>query len=192
MKIGAVVPNRPNLRYAKLNNAPLVFTVGPDVLSVLDGEYRDHRVLSFDPTHVRRVRLAWPDRELILAPASEVSGRGWRPVPGSDAPDFDPGPLKPLVETASKLTTPRFAQYQGSFLPGFSLTPPRLAIRFEFDDDSRPRTLRVGASVGNGQVLATTDDGTEGSIVFVPEAMFGPLLKAPRHSDELPDNVFAP
>ena len=192
LRIGSQVPDRPNVRYAKLDDSPVVFTVGPDVLGVLNAEWHDRRVFTFEAAQVRRVRLGWSDRELVLAPAELAGGRGWAPVPGSDAPDFDPAPVRSIVEAASKLTTGRFAQYQGDFAPEFGLTPPRLTIRFEFEDGSPARTIRVGSSAGNGFVAATTEEGSGGAAFFVPESTFGPLLKAPRRSGELPDNVFAP
>ena len=127
-----------------------------------------------------------------MNPAGEAGARGWMPITGSDAPGFDPAPLKPLVQAASKLTTARFAQYLGDFPEGISLNPARLAIRFDFDDGSPTRTLKIGAPAGNGQAFATTEVGSKGAIFIVPEAPFGPLLKAPRQAGDLPDNVFAP
>ena len=58
--VGAPLSDRPNVRFAKLGDSPLVFTLGPDVLGVLDSEWRDHRVLTFDPARIRQVpaRLA--------------------------------------------------------------------------------------------------------------------------------------
>ncbi len=114
------------------------------------------------------------------------------PIAGSDAPEFDPAPIRTLVEAASKLSTGRFAQYTGDFPDGVGLTPERLAIRFEFDDGSPHRTLKIGAPAGNGLVFATTEPEAKGSIIFLPEASFARFLKAPRHQGDLPDNVFAP
>jgi Domain of unknown function (DUF4340) len=190
--IGAPLPDRPTVRYAKLGDSSLIFTVGPDVLNVIDAEWHDRRVLTFDPTNLREIRLDWPDRGMDLRPVEQNGVRSWMPIPGTDAPEFDPNPLAPLIQAASKLTTARFAQYAGDFPEGLRLNPSRLAIRFEFEEGVTSQTLRIGVPAGNGQVFATTEAGDRGMIFYLPEATVAPLLKVPRHHDDLPDNVFAP
>ena len=190
--VGSPLRDRPSFRYAKLSDQPLIFTVGTDVLTVLDLEWRDHRVLSFDPSHVRKVRLDWPDRGFALNSSPGGGTRTWALDGPVDAPDFDPARINPLLDAASKLTTTRFIQHLGEFREGAGLTPPRLAIRFDFDDGSPPRTLKIGSPAGRGQVLATTETADKGAVFLVPEAAFGPLTKIPRHRGDLPDNVFAP
>jgi hypothetical protein len=188
--VGSALPDRPNVRFAKLGDGPLIFTLGPEVLGTLDSEWRHHHVLTFEANHVRKVQLDWPDRGLSVSKGSGPAR--WSIGPDQDAPDFDPGPLEPLVKAASKLMTTRFAQYFGSIPEGAGLAPARLAIRFDLDDGSPPRTLRIGAPAGRGQLLATTEDGVDGAVFILPESPFTPLLKAPRHRGDLPDNVFAP
>jgi Domain of unknown function (DUF4340) len=190
--VGAPLPDKPSVRYAKLDDYPLIFTLGQDVLGTLDSEWRDHQVFAFDPTQVRKVHLGWPDRDLSLIAAAGTSARGWVLDLEQDAPDFDPASIGPLVLAASKLTTNRFAQYLGDFPRGVDLEPARLAIRFDLDDGSPPRLLKIGVPAGNGQVFATTEAGGKGPIFYLPEAPFAPLMKAPRHKGDLPDNVFAP
>jgi hypothetical protein len=190
--VGSPLPDRPNVRYAKLSDYPLVFTLGPDVLNVLDAEWRDHSVLTFDPNRVQKVQLDWPDRGLTLSSNSESGARKWAPAADQDAPDFDPGPIGPLIQAASKLTTGRFTQYLGDFPAGIGLNPARLTIRFDLNDGSPARVLKIGASDGRGQVFATTEAGAKGPIFVLAETPFAPLMKAPRHKGDLPDNVFAP
>ena len=190
--IGSPVADRPNLRFAKLADQPLIFTVGADVLSVLDLEWRDHRVLTFEPNHVRKVQLDWPDRGFAANPVEESGRRKWSLEGAVDAPDFDPAQIDVLVQAASKLTTTRYVQHLGEFREDSGLNPPRLAIRLDLDDGSAPRTLKIGASTGRGQVLATTDTAAKGSIFLLPENVFGAWTKAPRRTGDLPENVFAP
>ena len=97
-----------------------------------------------------------------------------------------------MLEAASKLTTTRFVQHLGEFPESRGLTPPRLAIRFELEDGSRARTLKLGTSAARGQIFATTEDGPTGSVFLVPEVLFASWLKPPRNRDDLPENVFAP
>ena len=134
--IGSPVPNRPNLRYAKLGDRPIIFTVGMDLLAVLDSEWHDHRVLSFDPKQVRKVQLDWPDRDLVLKLVEEGSNRKWTLQGSVDSSTLDPGRLLPLLESASRLETMRFAQYTGEFHEVAGLKSPQLTIRFELDDGS--------------------------------------------------------
>lgn len=190
--IGGTVPEKPTTRYAKLGDFPLIFTVGQDILGTIDAEWRDHRVLTFDPTHLRQVRLEWPDRGLTLVPTVQAGVRTWSPVASSDYPDFNPAPLKALVESASKLSTTRFLQYFGGFPEGTALAPARLTIHFDLDEGSPSRTLKLGVAAGNGLVLASNEPGQRGPIFLISEKPFAPFLKAPRQKGELPDNVFAP
>ena len=190
--IGAPVADRPNLRFAKVDDHPLIFTLGPDALGVLDLEWRDHRVLTFDPNHVGNVQLDWPERGFGLTSSGEGGRRQWSIEGTIDAPDFDPGQINELLKASSKLTTTRYIQHLGVFPDGFGLNPPRLAIRIEFDDGSPPRTLKVGSSTGRGQVLATTEETPKGSVFLLPANDFGPWTRVPRYRGDLPDNVFAP
>jgi Domain of unknown function (DUF4340) len=189
--IGSPLPDRPSIRYAKLGDYPLIFTLGPDVLGVLDAEWRDHSVLTFEPDRVRKVRLEWPDRSLSLAPTFEDGSRKWAPEEGQVLLDFDAGPVAAIVKAASNLSTSRFLQYEGDILQGIGLAPARLALRFELDNGSS-RVLKLGAADGRGQLLATTEPGTKGPIFVIAESPFAPVMKAPRRKDDLPDNVFAP
>ncbi len=194
LKVGAPLPDRPTVRYAQLSDDPLVFTLGPEALAVLDQEFRDHRVFSIVPDRVREVRLEWPDRDVPVVATLDPSTRRWSLDPGSDAPGFDPNTLNALLAEASKLKTTRYFQHLGDFPRGTGLDPARLTIRLGMDDGSPARTLRIGARAGPGpgQAYASTDLGPGGAIFLLPEAPFAGLLRAPRRSGDLPENVFAP
>jgi Domain of unknown function (DUF4340) len=195
LMIGAAVPGHPNVRYAKLSDAPLIFTVGPDVLRVLDSEWRDHRVLSFSAKHVRKIQLSWPDRGVTLDATRSGNGRTWSIASSTDGLVFTPNPerIETLVKGCSELSTNRFVQYSGEFPPSYGLTsPPLLSIRFELDDGSRPRTIKVGALAAKGQLLATAEEASSGPIFLVPDSLFGTWLRPPRNRDDLPDDVMSP
>lgn len=193
LKVGATLPDRPNFRYAQLSDDPLVFTLGPEALAVLDQEFRDHRVFSIVPDRVREVRLEWPDRGAPVVSTLDPSTRQWSVDPGSDAPGFDPNMLNALLAEASKLKTTRYFQHLGDFPQGTGFEPARLTIRLAMDDGSPARMLRIGARAGQGpgQAYASTDLGLGGAVFLLPEAPFAGVLRAPRRSGDLPDNVFA-
>jgi hypothetical protein len=190
--IGSALPDRPNVRYAKLGTGPLVFTLGPEALVTLDAEWRDHRVLTFDPTRAREIRLEWPDRSLTLLPGSRPDPAGWTLGPDSDAPDFDTKLVFPMLKAASTLTTTRFFQYEGLIPVGTGLVPPLVTIRVGLEDGLPPRTLKLGGPASPGLRYASIEDGDQGAVFAVPQAPFASILKAPRHRGELPENVFAP
>jgi hypothetical protein len=190
--IGSTPRGRPNQRYATIEGRSLVFTLGLDALVALDAEFHDRRVLSFDPSRVRRVHLAWPDRGFSMIQEEKGGRRDWTTEGAIDAPNFDRSRVDPLLSATSDLSALRFVQYLGDFPAAAGLTPPRLVLRVELDDGSPPREVRVGNSTGNGQVLATTSAEGKGAIFLVPEHLFAGWTTAPRHHDDLPDNVFAP
>jgi Domain of unknown function (DUF4340) len=191
--IGSALTGRPNARYAKLDDGPLIFTLGPESLGLLDAEWHDHHVLSIDSKHLRKVKLDWPDRGFVMsALAQGTSGPRWV-IEGQDvSPDFDYSQFKPLLEATWNLSTTRFVQYEGDLLGVPGLNPARLTIRFDQDDGSPPRTLRIGGTAGPGQLFATTSAGKEGVVFLVPEALFANWTRPPRRPDDLPENVFAP
>ena len=190
--IGAALPDRPNVRYAKLGTGPLIFTLGAEALMALDAEWRDHRVLTFDPTRASEIRLEWPDRALTLLSGNRPDRVGWNLGPDSDAPDFDASRVIPLLRAASTLTTTRFFQHEGPIPAGTGLVPPLLTIRVGLEDGQPPRTLKLGAPASPGFRFASIEAGDQGAVFAAPEAAFVSLLKAPRHRGELPENVFAP
>ena len=190
--VGGLVPGRGNIRYAKLSDRSTIFTLAPEVLALLDLEWRHHDVLSFNPKQVRKVELHWPDRSITLEPIQEGKLRRWSIGATVDAPGFDPETVVALIQGASKLTTTRYTQHLGDFPEVRGLTPPRLSITFEMDDGSLPRTIKVGAPAVRGQVFASTEKEAKGAIFLVPEAAFTAWLRPPRQTGDLPDDVFIP
>ncbi len=192
LRIGSQVPGRPSSRYAKLDEGPLVFTISADAVATLGAEFRDHHALSFDPNRVRKVRLDWRDRGVTLSHRPGPSGPTWvieGPVePGGLRPELAPA----LIRAASALMTNRFLQYDGPIPPPTGLEPAVLTIRFEFDDATAPKVLKVGHPSAKAEVFASTAAGPTGPIFLAPDAPFGDWIKPPRQAGDLPDNVFVP
>ncbi len=189
--VGSIVPGRPTQRFAKLDDRPLIFTVGTEVLKILDSEWRDHRAISLQPAQVRKIRFEWPSRSLT-AESSGGNRPNWSLTPATDAPDFDPNTIYTLLKTVSNLTTSRYYQHHGEFPSISGLKTPRLTLRFELDDGTSPRTLRLGATDPEGNLFATIENEPSGAVFLVAESSFKTWLKPPRAGDDLPDNVFAP
>jgi hypothetical protein len=188
--VGSAVTGRPDLRYAKISDRPLIFTIGREVLEILDSEFRDHQVLSFKPARVKNVRIDWPTLGLDVERSHDSERPGWT-VPGDlDSPDFNPNDVNTLLTAVSNLVTTKYAQHSGEFPRFTGFNPSRLSIRFELDDGSNPRTLRIGATVARGNVLATTETGSAGPVFLIPETLLKAWLKPP--TVNLPENVFAP
>jgi hypothetical protein len=190
--IGSPVPSKPESRYAKLSDRPLIFTINPEILRILDLEMRNHQVLSFRPAKVRKVQLDWPTRQIVVESSGESDKPTWSFEGTVDAPDFDLKEINKLVKDASNLETTRFTQHLGNFPLSAGLNPPRFAVRFELNDGSNPRILKVGRSDMHGHFLASTEEGTSGPIFLVPESLVKAWIKTPRASDDLPEDVFAP
>lgn len=190
--IGASVPGRPGSRYARLSDRPLIFTVGTDVLAVLDAEYHDRQVLRFDPDRIRRVHLDWPGRGFSMTPSVKDGYRTWTIEGAVDARGFDLGRVGPLLDSCAGLTTEHYARYDGDLPPGSGLDPARVAIRFDLDVGTPSVSLRIGNPAGIGQLYATNAAGSKGPIFFLPASTFAGLAETPGSHDDLPGDVFAP
>ncbi|WP_435016576.1 DUF4340 domain-containing protein [Tundrisphaera sp. TA3] len=192
--IGKAVPDRLGVHYAMIVGEPLVFTVGGNVLVVLDSEWRDHRIMAFSADEARRVNVAWPDRRIDFVGNGEpkADARVWGFAGAVDAPDFDPTQAKALVAALSDLKTTRYVQYEGPMPAAMRLNPPLAEIRVDVAEGDDPPPLRLGAPTSDGKRLATVAPGDSGAVFLVPEALFGPWARSPRHQDDLPEDVFAP
>jgi hypothetical protein len=190
--VGSIVPGRSNQRFAKLSDRPLIFTIGASTIAVLDSEWRDHHVISFKPNHLKRLRFDWPTRSFAVEFSGQTDKQTWAFQGTVDAPNFDLTEVEKLVKAASNLSTARYVHHLGDFPAFAGLKAPRLSLRFELNDGTIPRTLRIGSSDGRGSVFATTEKAGSGAVFLLPEALVKPWLKAPRASDDLPDDVFAP
>ncbi len=190
--VGAAVPGRQTSHFAKLSDQPMIFILGPDVVTVLDLEMRNHQVISFQPSRVRKIRFDWRTKGFEVNSSGDAERPNWSFEGLVDAPEFDLNPLNTLVKTVSNLSTTRFTQHLGEFPAYAGLNPPRLSLRFELDDGTIPRTLRVGNSDGHGHVFATIEKESTGAIFLLPEASLSTWLKLPRATGDLPENVFAP
>ena len=192
LRIGSPVPNKPSSRYAKLDEGPIVFTVAGDALATLGAEFRDHHALTFDPAHVRKVRLDWRDRGLTLVNRPGPNGPGWAIEGPVEAGGLRPELAPSLIRAASSLMTTRFLQYDGPIPSPTGLEPAVLTIRFEFDDATAPRILKVGQPSAKGEVFASTASGSTGPVFLAPDAPFKDWIRPFRQPGDLPDNVFVP
>ena len=190
--IGSPVPAHPEARYAKVDDKPLIFTLGHEAIEALSAEWHDHRVLTFDPKRVRRIQLDWPERSFSLTSTQDAGNRKWSLEGPVDVVGFDVARVNPLLEATSDLSTTRFLQYAGEIPALTRLDPARVSIRVDLMDGSPVRTLRIGGPARPGQLCATTATGREGPVFLVPEAPFAAWLRPPRMRGDLPDNVFAP
>lgn len=192
--IGKAEPGNPGIHFAAVEGESLVFTVGGEVLSILDSEWRDRRIATFDADRARRVRAAWPDRaiDFVASTSSADPAPAWGFAGPVDAADLDPLQVKPLVSALAGLKTSRFVQYRGPIGPASGLNPPRARLQVELADGSTPITLRLGNPGEPGTIQATTAAGDDGPIFLVPESVFGSWAKTPRRQGDLPDDVFAP
>jgi len=190
--IGSTVANRTGSRYAMIAGRPLVFVLGGANLALLDAEWHQHRVLSFDPGLARKLRLTWPGREFALSATADPAGRDWLVDGAVDAPGFVPSRSSALLKAASSLATARFVQYDGDFPAATGLAVPRFSLRVDLGDAVPPKLLRVGNHAGGGLTYATTAVGPRGEVFTLPESLFADWIKEPRRRGELPDDVFAP
>ena len=99
-----------------------------------------------------------------------------------------------LVEQLSELRAVRFAQYEGPIPASTGLAEPRLAIEVGFGSDRPPSVVRIGASTGDGHVLATVGDGVTGSVFLLPDIAWEAMIAADagKPTPTLPEDVFAP
>ena len=192
LRIGNRAPGTEN-RYARLDGGKVVFTVTPEVVEPLLGEFRDHRVISFVPATVERIVFRWPDRVLsfVRRAGSHGSLPEWTPEPGVDPTGFDVSKLNALLDGLSKLQTERFAQYVGILPDSYGLRPPRLTIELQFEG-GKPRTLRLGNQSESGPLYATTASGSAGAVFTLAGPAWVELAKPPRRPDDLPEQVFKP
>ncbi|WZO97848.1 DUF4340 domain-containing protein [Isosphaeraceae bacterium EP7] len=191
LKIGREVGGGSKDRYAILGGSG-VFTVDPVVGAILNIEFRDRRVLAFNPARIRRIVLGWPDRTVALErkPGPLGSAGAWQIASGFDGSGFDPTPIPELLETLKELRTTKFVHQNGPFPGKLGLTPPLLTLSLESDDG--PKVLRVGAPDLVGSFYATTDAGAEGAAFLLSGNVIGGLLFPPTRPEDLPLDPFMP
>ena len=122
------------------------------------------------------------------------NGRTWSVASSTDGLVFtlNPERIEALLKGCSELLTTRFVQYSGEFPPSYGLTPPRLSIRVDLEDGSRPRTSSWEPLPPKGNSWRRPKRRRAGRSSSWPNLSWSSWLRPPRNRDDLPENVFAP
>jgi hypothetical protein len=194
--VGRMVPDTRGSHFAKLGGdlSSLVFTLSPEALGILGVELHAHAVLSFPENQVVRVVLGWPGKSCAFRRHERpfASESDWEPEPGSEACGLDGQRVDALVKAVANLSTPRFAQYTGSFPSSAGLTKPRFRIEVQLSGGLDTRVLRIGEFGPEQACYATAETGDSGSVALLPASAWAIWINQPSNVDGLPANVFAP
>ncbi len=193
LKIGSQVPRSSNF-FAATDGQPTVFTLSSQTVRLLDGEYHDHRVMSFPMARARRLVLRFQGRTVALhyRPAQARGQVEWVPDDGSDVQGIDLSRIGSLVATMSHLETTRFIQYDGEVPTQTGLAHPRLKVEVTLGGKDPVRILRIGYNASEGDVCAAPGTGSSGPVFFLPGPPWNDLIRSAERLHPLPDNVFAP
>jgi hypothetical protein len=194
LRIGRPVP-RTQYDYASLDERPIVFTLRAETVRLFDGEFRDHRVLSFDTKRAQRVVLRWPNRIVALRrrqPAPPPGQVEWVPEPGTEAEGLDLSRISALVMTLGQLQTTRYFQYQGQYPAASGLPWPRLVVEVALASGGSNLVLRIGSPTTGGHVCAATGTGDAGPGFFLPAPPWDDLIHSGERFAPIPENPFAP
>jgi hypothetical protein len=193
LKIGAPVPKSASF-YATSDGEPMVFTLPADIVRALDGEYHDHRVMTFPAARATKLVLRFFGRTVVLRHRPpQVRGQvEWVPEPGSDVEKIDLSRLGSLVQTLSNLQTRRFIQYEGEIPIDTGLSRPRLTVELTLGAKDPVQVLRIGDNSADGNVLAATGSSPTGPAFLLPGPPWNELIRAGERLPTLPDDVFAP
>lgn len=191
LRIGAKVP-RATTYYAMLDQGPLIFTLDPESIKPFDGEFHDHKVMSFPADRAARVVLHFAGRTLGLRKRPQPkTPNEWVDEPGQDASGMDLSRVSSIVAALGKLETLRFMQYEGPIPLATGLGRPRLRVDVILGAGEPMKHLRIGDSFGDS-VLATTSEGDSGPVFILPGAAWNDLIRSGQKLPPLPANVFAP
>jgi hypothetical protein len=193
LKIGAPVPRSMNF-FAATDGQSTVFTLSAQTVRLLDGEYHDHRVMSFPLARAGRIVLRLQGRTVVLRhrPPQTRGQVEWVPEPGSDAEGLDLSRIGSLVATMSQLQTTRFIQYDGELPVQAGLAHPRLKVEVTLGPKDPVRVLRIGNNASEGDVCAAPGTDSSGPAFFLPGAPWNDLIRSAERLHPLPDDVFAP
>ncbi len=166
-------------RYAKLEGAPMVFTLEARALAIFEAETHNRRVLTFTPEQAHRIDLERQDGTVTWTRPASPPGVAakWAPPEGVNATPSAADQINALVTFLGRLITNKFEQYDGPIGPAGGLVEPRLTIRVHLDGESAPRTLRIGSrGPASDTRFATTAEGPNGPVFVLPETPFLPWL----------------
>lgn len=182
--------------HALVEGIPLVFTLGPKAVEILEAELHDRRVLDIPPAAIERVAFRAGGREAAFLRSRRpfTGGTEWTPEPGTSPSRIDPAELDRFLATLTALRADRLAQYVGAFPAESGLDRPSLTIELSLKGTDRRRVLRYGDPAGEGRRFAATDPGGSGKVFVVPEPgdpWRGPFRDVGAAAAELPSNPFA-
>jgi hypothetical protein len=196
LRIGGFASSgRKGTRFAQVTGVPMVFTLAPEAIDILQAELYDHKALSFRLERVAGLTLRWEDRALRFnrQPRAFSGPDDWKPDPNTETGGFDVSVLNPLLNLLSNLTTTRYVQYDGLMSADYGLFAPQLAVEVSFGRVERPQILRIGNNSPDGQRYATVEPARSGKVFLLPGNIWDAWAKGSRvDKGELPKNVFAP
>ncbi len=200
LRIGSQRP-KTEIWYANIEGNPIVFTLNKEVVDAFEAEFRDHAIWSFRVAAARKLKLRWlaSGAALTFVPqqgervattadnGKQKAGEGettirWVPEPGTDAPGFDISRIGALLGTLSKLSTPKFIQYQGPFPAESGLEKPSLEIEIETVSGSarQTRLLRIGRTTTEMTAATNAPPGeNEGAIFLLTGPAWHDLVEHP-------------
>jgi hypothetical protein len=183
LTVGKPVSGKQGSHYARVSGNPLVFTLSPIAVQILNTELRDHRVIAFMQQQVDRIVFEWPGRKVGLSrKLTRIPDPGkpeWQPDEGSDAVGIAPERINDLLGAVSGLTAARFAQYDGKIPAETGLEPPLVTIEIHTVDRDVTHRLRLGKPAGENQRFATTASGDSGPVAVIAEAPWASWVTKP-------------
>jgi len=180
LRIGGETPVGSN-SYASIEGDKRVFTVASYQLSSFKKkleDFRDRRILDFDPAAVRRVAVSWPGGRAVV----ERSDAGWRMLEPVSAP-ADADAIDDLLSHLSFLRADSFVDEPGSD-EKMGLAPPQFAVELELAGEAEgaePETLRFAVGGVDESGSERFARGSTGSHYLISQRSF----------DEFPRKVVA-
>jgi len=171
-------------RFARLDGSPLLFTIAAPAVAALIAEPKVRQLLAIDPRLIDRLELEVGGTKYLAErprpnapPLRPVEADDWRISPR--LPGLDAAGCERLARRLGGLSAGRFLQYGGPISGSMGLSDPRLAMTAVLRDGSRSKALRVGRTLGAGQVVATLGDGQTGAVFTLDSEPFDFLAAAP-------------
>ncbi|MBM4054197.1 MAG: DUF4340 domain-containing protein [Planctomycetes bacterium] len=115
--------------YAMFDGSDLVFELSWPKIRDFSAELAPTKVLDFERMNVRKLTLAYPDRNIQI----EKTNNFWE-IKNYDQKDFQGREVDYYIHSLEKLVGEYIEQYKTTNLTQFSLDVPLLTITIEFDD----------------------------------------------------------
>lgn len=193
--VGARVP-RTESWFARLSTGPRVFTVADAAVLPFREEFRNTRVVSFNPKLLERMTLKWPDRALTFK--HQTTARGgvldWEADPSNTGGTIDLLRISALANDVAKLQTRKYIQHTGALPDAAGLDHPRLEVDIAVKGRADPIRLRVGNDFDKGEYYATIEPSDSGTVFVLTGPGWSALVppQGAARGPVLPADVFAP